>query len=321
MTLTKNFIIQRARALLAQLAPITGARATGSVIATAAGGDVVVPRNSYLIPIRNGAVLPQQLYKVAPNPDTLVRDGTGGSWVVTSDGTPIDIVSNVGGARHNLAEGEALQWDPPIAGLEPTVTVATGGITGGTNTGAVQAVSFYEELGPDTKGLFEGSIGHFPAVMVVWDGSSMAEGKSLGLRQGGSRKGRKVAVWFERYVMFVVASKSQSDAMRRRDGLDIVEDASALISDRQVNDDREALTVVGVGVEISERRRIVKSQHAYIYQLTLKLSRTQQPIDSREFNPWLRSRQDTALPADPPDLEEKTTLDHEWEQDHPLNDP
>lgn len=321
MTLTTNYIVQRGRALLAQCSPVTGTRATGPVLATATAGDVVVPRNTYLVPIRNGTLLPHHLYKVAPNPDTLASNGTGGDWTVEAGGTSLTILSNVGGARHNLAEGEQLQWDPPVPGLEPLVTVEAGGLTGGT-IGAVEATSFYEEMAADT--LLKAGLGHFPALMVVWKGTSPAEGKSLGLSKGRSRVARRTILWYETYYLYVIASRAESDPLRRREGLEILEDISGLLSDRSTNDDREALTVhAGGGVEIQARDRLPLGPKAqgkmYVYFLTLRLSRTQKPIDNRVFNPWLRTTMQVPLAADPP-LAAKDVLDHDWEQDHPLND-
>lgn len=294
-----NSIETLARAIFGQLAPLTGARGTGTVTATATGADVVVPRNAYLAPVLNGALMHHWPFKTAANPATEQAHNQGGDWTVTSGGTQLTLVSNTGGVSRNLPAGTVLRWDPPIAGLAPTVTVDadfTGGIAG-----AVKDANFFEDLNTAEAQLdfFDARLGRFPALMLAWMRTTPLEGRTTGPDRGSTRKGRGVTVNHETYVLYVITSRKDADPRRRREGLDLLEAVSQSLTDRKSNDDGEVLAAMG-SVEVLERARVARSTTAYVYGVTLRTAMALCKTDTRTFAPWLRTRYVDKLKADPP---------------------
>ena len=146
--LTLNYIEVLARSIFAQLNTVTGTRSTGTVTVTGTvgSGGATLPRNSYLVPIVRGDEREELAFKIGPDPTTLNPNGTGGDWAI-ADGAAVpavDLLSNVGGARHNLDTGTELRFDPILPGIEPLVTVETPGIANGANGELVQQVAFFE---------------------------------------------------------------------------------------------------------------------------------------------------------------------------------
>ncbi len=264
--MTLNVIEQLGRALFAQLSPLTGARATGIItLISDALSLFELPANTYLVPVVGGQLREDLLYKVAPNPATA---NTGGSWVIDSGGNSIPIISNVGGARHNLPAGTVFRFSPPVPNI--TSAVLPFDLAAGSDAGAlVRRVAFFEDLDSSnpSKDIFAAKLGDYPALMLVWQDSEPAEGTTAGLRQGANRGARKVRFMRERFVLYVITGRLEGDGSRRQDGLVVMQAVTQLLTDRQQNIDGEQLSTVGAGVEVNERTRLRRGERHYIYAL------------------------------------------------------
>ncbi len=296
-----NQIELLARALLAQISPVTGERGTGTAIATALTDDVIVKRNSYLLPIlgaargsQGGRIRDDQPFKVGPNPAT-----SDGSWTVTSAGTQIDLISNMGGKNQNIPRDTRLRWEPPIPGLEAEV-VTDVEFTGGTK-GMVGQAHFYEDLDTGQKGLDTAAakLKNFPALMLTWENDLPAEGQTTGLQQAGTRLTRGNRAFRETFSLYIIGGKEASDPARRRGLMNVMEIVTGLLTDRQCNDDGEALSSIGA-LEILGRSPFERSPTSYIYLVQLRVVRTLSRIDQRTFKLWLTTRYRDQIPADAP---------------------
>jgi len=294
-----NTIEDLANAYMAQLHPLTGTRGTGAVTAKATGADVVVPRNTYLVPVRDGAAMYHWPFKTDADPATELPHNEGGEWTVTSAGTQVTLVSNVGGKWANLKAGDVLRWYPDVAGLEPTVTV-TADFTGGAE-GWIKEVRFFEDLetGTQAKDFFDAKLGRFPAVLLIWFRSTPVEGRTTGMSRGSSRVQSGVTLNFEQFAAYIITSRTDADPRRRREGLDLMVAVSESLTDVGRNLDGELLASSG-SVEVLERARFTRGPSAYVYAVTLRSAIALCRQDARTFAPWLRSRYVDILEAEGP---------------------
>lgn len=283
-----NSIERLARALFAALSPATGIRATGLIAVTAGAADVIVPANTYLMPVVAGQLRDDLLFKT-------IEDRPLGAGSTAS----IAITSNVGGVRHNLPEGTTFRFNPLLEGVLPTAELAADMLDGSDAGALIRRVAFYEDLdaASPSNDLFVSKIGD-RGVLLIWSKSEPAEGALAGLRQGANRGSRTVKFWRENYVFYVVVSRLTSDASRRQEGQVILEVITGLLTDRMQNDDGEQLSTIGGGVEITERARLGRSANHYIYGIQLRVNQTLQPqLDGRVFAPWLRTSYVGAAPG------------------------
>ena len=294
--LTANPLEQLQRAIFAQLSPMTGTRASGTVLVTATDdGDVVLVPNTYLVPRVGGQAIDHRLYKVAPNPATAGAHGTGGEWTIASGSTEeVAIVSNMGGAEQNLPASAYLEFDPLIAGLNRRVELVAA-ITNGSNDYAdtpslVHRAAFWQSLPPGNAAaaFFAAQAGAFPAMLMVWLGSQTLQGRTSGGQQGDTRGGRGDRFMRERFQLFFASNKSESGRGRRNQGWIAMQGATALLSDRRVNDDGETLSGMGAGIEITSRDLAVAGTDAYIYSLEFEVNSVLSTLDARSFGPWLK---------------------------------
>lgn len=296
-----NTIERLARALAAQLTPLTGTRSTGEITVTAdAGDEKVLPPNTYLIPVVGGQLRSDLVFKTTRDPSTVAANGTGGSWTVTGGATAsVGITSNVGGARHNLAASTVFRFDPPVDDFAPTATLDATMSDGSDASQLVKRIAFFEDLdgANANKDIFSSLLGNYPAILIAWEGGEPAEGLTAGMRQGSTRVRRQGRVMRESFSLYVVTGRLASDAKRRQEGLVILQAASRLLSDRQCNDDGEALSSIGAGVEINGRGRFARGQRHYIYLAQVRCNQILQPIDSREYATWIATRIRASLPG------------------------
>lgn len=296
-----NTIEQLGRALFATLAPATGVRATGSVLVTAGASDVSISPNTYLIPVVGGQLRDDLLFKTDRNP----AGDEAGDWVILAGDTgAVGIKSNVGGVRHNLPSGTLFRFSPPIDGVPPTATLAADMTNGSDEDQLIRRVAFFEDLdsASPSNDIFASKIGD-RGVMLVWAQSEPVEGAISSLRQGANRGSRQRRFWRESFVLYVVVSNLLGDGTRRQDGLIIVQAITRLLTDRLQNDDGEQLSTVGSGVEITDRSRLGRSAHHYIYGIRVRMNQTlEATLDGRTFSPWLRTTYRGALPGrEPPE--------------------
>lgn len=302
-------IIEIARDLMAVCAPTTGTRATGKVLvrAKAGKGNVTLPANWHFIPAINNAAREELLFKTAtgPNrakyPDGKRKKASADEpdapswWVIPEAGTAVDILSVLGGKRHNLPAGTKLFFDPLHPDLEPVVEVLDGGITGGVDPtwlgGAMSIVQFEQLVGTTaTLDAFRAQVDKFPAVVIVWDGSEPADGTTQSsLDRAESRVGPSQQLFKERFNLFVLSKRVDGDHMRRNEGLKLLDDITLWLTDAMEVDGQVFSTPTGV--QIRGRARVAGDsasyQQLYIYMLQLSVTTLWKRYDSRTFNPWL----------------------------------
>jgi hypothetical protein len=298
-----DVIEQLARAILGQLAPITGERGTGTATVTnPTPGAIELPKNMCLLPVIAGELADDLVFKVAPNPATTDPHGVGGEWSIPAGGSlSVALRSNLGGARHNLPAGTVLRFDPLQDGLDETVTL-DGAITDGADAPddalSVRRAVYYEDLDAAQveRDISAGRLARLPGIMLVWTQSTPAEGRTAGTNQGSTRLADGVRLFAENYRLFVVSATLANDGRRRRDGLRILQAVTRLLTDQQITTDGEQLTAVG-SLEILNRSRFVRGPKHYVYALTLRVNRVITRTDTRSFVPWLRTHLQQALPG------------------------
>jgi len=277
------------RGLFAMIQPITGERASATALVTSLVGTAVVPRSSYLIATVDDATRHDLIFKVDVNPATL------GDWEATTElvgGTEITLMSNVGGARHNIPMNSVLRWDPVPENVSPTVELLSA-FTGGTDPAgeeALMGLAVHEQVGPTRSlDLWRSRIGGMPGAMIVWEGSNPADGVTVPSTRRTQQMGRGSQLWKELYTLLVFVTKDTSAHARREQGFAIIDAISELLSDRHAVD--------GVpisnpdGVQIRERFRDVGDSaiysNFYVYCLRLAATHAVTKRDSRTASPWL----------------------------------
>lgn len=290
-----------ARAILGQLAPLTGDRGTGTVTVTnPSGAPVELDPNMFLLPVVHGELADDLVFKVDRNPATTLPHGTGGAWTIPPGGSaPVAIKSNLGGARHNLPAGTVFRFDPLLEGLDETATLV-GAITDAADRAGLclRRAVYYEELDAAAieRDIAGGRLAQLPGVMLVWQQSLPAEGRTAGTNQGSTRLADGIRVFTENYRLFVVSASLASDSRRRGEGLRILQATTRLLTDQQVTTDGEQLTSMG-SLEILNRSRFVRGEKHYVYAMTLRCNRVVSRTDTRSFVPWLRTSLEQALPG------------------------
>jgi hypothetical protein len=294
-----DVIEQLARAMLGQLSPLSGTRAAGSVVVTnPTGAEIRLPRNAYLVPVVEAEAADDLLFKTCPNPDTL---DVGGAWSIPALGqATVGITSNLGGARHNLAAGSVLRFDPPLDGVDLDATLVEA-ITGGVDSPravSIRRAVYYEELlaAQVERDILGGRLAELPGVMLVWQGSAPAEGRSATTNQGSTRIADGLRAFVESYRLFVVDGSFVGDRRRRSRGLRLLQAITRLLTDQQVTADGERLSDMG-SLEFTGRDRFVRDERHYVYSLSLRVTTVLERVDSRVFVPFLRATVDMALPG------------------------
>lgn len=289
-----NTIEQLGRAIFATLAPATGVRATGSITVTGGASELVLPANTYLLPVIDGQLRDDLVFKTTDDwtvPALAVEPG-------------VTIKSNVGGIRHNLPAGTVFRFNPPVDGIAGVATLDAD-MTGGSDAGAlIRRVAVFEDLdsASPSADLFASKIGD-RGVMLIWTNSEPVDGAMGGLRQGANRATRTRKFWRESFVLYVVVTRLTGDSARRQEGQVIMQAITRLLTDRMQNDDGEQLSTVGGGIEITNRARLGRNERHYIYGVQIRANQTLEPAaDTRTFARWLRTAYVGAVPGrEPPE--------------------
>lgn len=304
-----------ARALLSTVAPASGTRATGSILAVASGASpVTLPANTYLVPVLEGEGGGKQtdeglLLKTGLNPATELPFQQGGAWTVPGSGSlAVSVRSMLGGARHNLPAGTVLRWDPPVPGLTATAVVQAGGLAGGVDPstpGGFLSAAWFPALGPQAfQDLFAAGLGRMPALLLSWVASDPVEPVVAGTRQGSTRARRDRRVFRETFVGYAIGSHQQSAGRRQAEGFELMHWLTDLWTDRMRNDDGEQVSFAAGGVNILSRRQLHKDPRFYVYEIAFSTQVIYSRTDTRAFGPWDKTRivQQTESVAGPPPL-------------------
>jgi hypothetical protein len=270
-------ILRTARAIFSLLSSLIGDRSSGTITARTLDADIEIPRHSYLVPI-GGAL------------DSMVLLKTTEATTVTSDGTPVPVISAFGGGAVNLPAGTRLRWVPGIEGIDPTAEVATT-LTGGSQAegfGVARSLRLYEQIRANSpeEDVAKAKAHLFPALVLFWDGSDPAVGTS-----------RVQAKCVENWVLSVISSRGESDDLRRAEGLHVLQEARELLMNRHTVDGESFSAPPGI--EIGRARRLAIRNSSYIYTLAFTTVSTLEKRDGRVFQPWLVTRYDLDTGADP----------------------
>jgi hypothetical protein len=300
-------VIDIARDIMSVLAPTTGTRGTGKVLVKTRGtSPVQLPRNWHLIPIVNGAAREDLLFKVGQGPsrakypngkrkkDDPNEPDTESWWTIQPGGTIVNIHSLVGGVRHNLPKGMKFAFDPCHPNLE-VEAILQRDITDGADPnhfGGCRSIVQFEQLNAVDASLdtFRASVGKFPAVVVVWDSSSPADGTTQSsIDRGRTRVGSVAQLFKEQFNLFVIVERMDSGPVRSAEGLKLLDDITYWLTDQQSVDGQ--IFSSPSGIQIRGRTRVAGNntnfQHVYVYLLQISVTTTLVPYDSRTFSPWL----------------------------------
>jgi hypothetical protein len=306
---SNSSVIDIARDIMSVISPTTGVRGSGKVlIKTKETTSVNLPRNWHLIPIVNGAAREDLLFKVGqgplrakyPNGKRIKTDpnepDTESWWSVQPGGTLVNIHSLVGGNRHNLPKGTKFIFDPGHPDLE-SEAILQRDITDGadpTHFGGCRSVVQFEQLNAVDVSLdtFRASVGKFPAVVIVWDGSEPADGTTQSsIDRGRTRVGPTMQLFKERFNLFVIVERLDSGSVRSAEGLLLLDHITGWLTDQQSIDGQ--IFSSPTGVQIRGRGRVAGNntnfQHVYVYLLQISVTTTLVPYDSRTFSLWLRT--------------------------------
>jgi len=279
-------IVQTARAIMACLQPLTGDRATGIALVTAAGADVELSRNSYVLPIVEGQQRPDLAMKVdeGPNDD--------GSWTITSGGVAVDLFSNLGGRRQCVPTDTVFAFDPPIDGIKSVV--ATAPFLGGTDLigfGALRDVVMYEHIGTLQLDLSRSGIKGFPCALLSWVDDEPADSASTSMTARATRLGTRKNLYKLTYQIAVISERGESDHARRAEGLEVLDQIAMLLVDRQAIDGEPFSNPSGL--QIVKRWRETGGgptyQRYYVYGVLVSAMVVLSREDTRTFSPWLRT--------------------------------
>ena len=291
------------RALMAQLSSLTGSRAAGVArVRSAIGAAIVLSPNTYAIPVIDGSAHEELLVKVAFNPATELEHKQGGEWTVDPtlepEGTLVSFVASMGGAIFSFPVGSRLVFLPHVPGLEPSAQVTTE-FAGGIEGRVKQIVVFDDIQSPaEELALFQAKVRAVPALVLAWMQSAPTEGRTAGLSQGGSRKGRAVRAYYETWALYVIAADSTGEEARRREALDIMETARELLTDRRRSDDGETLSAMGTGIEVLSSVRLrPRRESAARFLITFRTVVTLEGTNTRSFTPWQTSKIESFVEA------------------------
>ena len=308
-------VLDTARGIMALCQPLTGERATGEVIIHPRA-NVVVPANGYLYPVVNGGVRHDLLFKTAVNPDT--EDG---NWpMVVGVPSPVQVLSNIGGVRHNMAPGTRFVIEQPwrfgLAERPNTLLGLAGAEDPIDEDLALWNIVPFESFGSKpNQELFRSSIGgKFPAAIIVWKESEPADGMSTSSTNRPTHRGAGKVSYTELFEILLICNSADSEHERRGQGLRVLQEMCSLLVDRQAVDG-QAISSPG-GLHIRKRYRLPPDGAAFyqafqVYGITLSAQATLVQRDSRTYSPL------TAFKIDAP-REEHPTADDPDAEDLPL---
>jgi hypothetical protein len=257
-----------------------GTRSSGSATLAPLTSSAVLPKGACFVPIIAGT----------PNPDGTAR--TLEDVTIAPGGTSFPLSAVLGGAMTNLPAGTVLALDPPVPGLAGAAIVDAPGFVGGANAapfGSVKQIRLYEAITPAEaeSDLARAGASMFPALALIWTRSGT-----------GSRAGRGVRHLPEEWTLAVISSRTDSDLLRRSEGLQILDEATEFLLDRS-HVDGECFSSPAA-VEIVGRERVKTSGPSYVYAIHFSTFHTIEKRDSRVFSPWTATEQSVNAAGAPP---------------------
>lgn len=269
-------IVHDARAIMACLQPLTGARASGSVTVNAVPGPTATLKGgSYGAPVIGGSIRYDRLVKVAQNP----ADKAG--WPIGT-GTVVPCFTNIGGLDQNIPAGTSIRWFPALQGIE-AASVTTAGLAGAGGDASmtgIQELVFFEDIQPGAgMTLFKGALSRYPAAVVAWEGSGDAE-----------FVGRGQWVQQQLWSIYVVVSRQDADPSRRVQGLAIMDSIQSELWGRGAVDGEGFSTPNGA--QFIRRRALPIDERFYVYRAWISTKSSYRQSEHRTFNPWLHTKLD-----------------------------
>lgn len=286
-------ILDEARALLAVMQPLTGERAAGPLTVRATGAPVKIPANVFAVPLVSGVMRHDLIVKTAVNPDD--KEG----WPVTSAGSAVPVLSNIGGLAMNQAEGARVRWWPTFDGVEAVSLVGAGGLVGGTEAmgfTAVKQMALFEQLRPNLKDgpedLFKHVFTRYPGVALTWEGSGPGDNQTISpLSQQGARVGRGRIIQQQQWSVYIITSREDANEARREEGLALLDAVADVIGERQFVDGFSFSSPAGAFIK--SRSRWIISPSFYVYRIEVSTTGSRILRDPRNFvNPWLVTQLD-----------------------------
>jgi len=307
-------ILRTARGIMAALQPMTGARATGSIVVTTDGtASVAIPRNSYALPVVDGQQRPDLAVKTAEGPND------DGSWTATPAGVAVEVFSNLGGRRHNVASGTKFAFDPAISGVKSATASAL--FTGGADSaeyGALADLALHEHAtGDKSLDLARSMLKAFPGALLTWVSDEPVDGSNADMTSRRGRLGTRVALYKLTYQLAVFAERASSDHARRAEGLEVLDGMTELLADRQAIDGQPISNPSGL--QILRRWRETGGgpvyQRFYVYGILVCAMTVLSRTDARSWNSWYTTIVDVDKPDDAGDVHMVTDMAMEMPQD------
>lgn len=284
-----SLVVDTARALLALCQPLTGTRATGKLLVKAQAGRVVtIPRNRYLYPIVNDKARPDLLFKTG-----LAPDECGKEWVVDENGGEVDVLSNIGGARHNLPAGTKFAFDPPAPYAQPLPELAQATVGGvdATGFGSVKDAVVFESMeGDHALALRRSMTKGFPAIVLHWMAILPPEGSTSAHSGGMRRKGEWRYMYSLKYLLTVVSSRADEDSHRRHEGLVIVDRLLGLLPGRYAVDGQNVSSPMPVSILNAQREALAGEDYQRFYAYNMLISCEGAVVsepEGRSYADWL----------------------------------
>lgn len=282
-----------ARAIVEVLRPLMGDPSTGAMTIAASGGDVTMPKGTYLLPVYRSDTGAVQLDRAS-----ILR--TTDDVVVTASGASAPIASITAGARQNWDGGTEVRLDPPLEGLDPTGTIDALGMAGGADAigvASVRSIIEYETISGTNseQDLFAAANhGRVPAIIVSWDSSPEAEHVNHGaISQGDS------------WSIFVVVARGDGSSPRRNEARDIMDAICGYMGGRQ---SVGGMCFSADAVEIDGRTRVATTPSSHIYAVQILTTAAFERIrpsganalGEHTYAEWLRTRIDVPTADVPP---------------------
>lgn len=290
------------RAILAVCQPLSGTRASGTVTVTAVGADVTLPRNTYAVPIIRGKHRSDLVFKTAtgPNDDK--------SWTVTSAGTDVDFISNIGGDIYNISDGTRMEFDPPIWNGQIASSVVNGDFTGGVSRSdflAINDMVIIEHITGPNRQLDlrrSESKGIPPWLVIGWSNSEPADGSTVTHNVRGTRVDNTNILYREIFQLFLIVSRAESLHIRSEQAMYILDALTALLTDNHMVDGISISNPSGLQIISRSREQMPQAvyQRYEAFRIDISAMGPYCRQDDREYNDWLLTNIDVEKPQDPP---------------------